>query len=204
VAVWPLAAQTLSFTPHTVPAGNSPTSVRLIDFNGDNKLDIVVINADGSDTLSVLLNQGNGNFSAPVTGQTGGAGAIALTSGDFNHDGKADLAVVNNQTNNVSILLGNGDGTFRLGSFAATDAGPVSITEADFNRDGNTDLAVVNSLTGNVPFCSARPTVLSGKEPIFLWEARPRVLKPAISMAMAFPTWRLPMARWASSWFISF
>jgi hypothetical protein len=156
LAVWPMAAQTLSFTAQTVSAGNAPTSVRLADFNGDKKPDIVVINAGGSDTVSVLLNLGNGSFSAPITTATGGLGGIALTSGDFNHDGRADLAVVNNLTNNVSILLGNGDGTFRLTGYFGVHEGPVSVTEADFNRDGNMDLAVVNSLTGDV-------TILLGK-----------------------------------------
>jgi hypothetical protein len=156
LATWPLAAQTLSFTPQTVSAGNSPISVRLHDFDRDNKLDIVVINGDGSETVSVLLNLGGGNFSAPITSATGGFGSMALTAADFNHDGKEDLAVVNNLTNNVSILLGNGDGTFSLGSLAGVHEGPVSVAEADFNGDGNVDLAVVNSLTGDV-------TILLGK-----------------------------------------
>jgi hypothetical protein len=90
LAAWPLAAQTLSFTSLTVAAGNSPISVRLADFNGDSAPDIVVINGGGSDTVTVLLNQGGGNFSAPITTATGGLGGIALTSGDFNHVGQAD------------------------------------------------------------------------------------------------------------------
>jgi hypothetical protein len=74
LAAWPLAAQTLSFTSLTVAAGNSPISVRLADFNGDSAPDIVVINGGGSDTVTVLLNQGGGNFSAPITTATGGLG----------------------------------------------------------------------------------------------------------------------------------
>jgi len=140
-----------------VSAGNSPISIRLADFNGDSKPDIVVINAGGWGTVSVLLNLGGGNFSAPISTSTGGSGAIAITSGDFNHDGKADLAVVNNVSNNVSILLGNGDGTFRLDSYASVHTGPVAITQADFNRDGNLDLAVVNSLTGDVSILLGNP-----------------------------------------------
>jgi hypothetical protein len=156
LAAGSLAAQPLVFTTQTISAGNSPISLRLADFNGDKKTDIVVVNSGGSDTVSVLLNEGGGSFSAPLATLTGGLGGIALASADYNHDGKADLAVVNNLSNNVSILLGNGDGTFRLGSYASVGDGPVSIAEADFNRDGNTDLAVVNSLTGNV-------TILLGK-----------------------------------------
>jgi hypothetical protein len=153
----PLAAQDVSFTPQTIAAGNSPVGVRLIDFSGNNMPDIVVINAGGSDTVSVLMNQGNGNFAAPVATPTGGLGGIALTSGDYNHDGKPDLAVVNNLSNNVSILLGNGDGTFRLSSYASVGSGPVAVTEADFRSNGNTDLAVLNTLSGDV-------TILLGKQ----------------------------------------
>jgi hypothetical protein len=151
------AAQPLSFTSQTISAGNAPTSVRLADFNGDNMPDIVVINAADTGTVSVLLNLGAGQFSAPIATPTSGLGSIALTSGDYNHDGKADLAVVNNLSNNVSILLGNGDGTFRLSGFAATGEGPVAVAEADFNHDGNPDLAVVNSLTGDVTILLGKP-----------------------------------------------
>jgi hypothetical protein len=157
VAAGALAAQSASFKPLTMQAGNSPISVRVVDFNGDNKPDIVVINSDGWGTVTVLLNLGGGQFSNPIATTTGGLGSMALTSGDFNHDGKADLAVVNNLTNNVSILLGNGDGTFRLDSYASVHGGPVAITEADFNRDGNLDLAVVNSLTGDVTILLGKP-----------------------------------------------
>jgi hypothetical protein len=98
LAACPLAAQTLSFVPQTIYAGHSPTSVRLFDFNGDHKPDIVVINAGGWGTVTVLLNEGGGNFSDPITTFTGGTGAVAVISGDYNHDGKADLAVVNTTT----------------------------------------------------------------------------------------------------------
>jgi hypothetical protein len=152
-----LAAQTLSFTAKTVNAGNMPKSVRLADFDGDHRPDIAVINAGGFSALSVLLSQGAGNFSDPITTLTGGLGSIVLTSGDYNHDGKADLAVVNNLSNNVSILLGNGDGTFRLIGYAGVRLGPVAITEADFNGDGYTDLAVVNSETGDISILLGRP-----------------------------------------------
>ncbi len=152
-----LPAQQLSFTSAILAAGNSPISVRLADFNSDSKLDIVVINTGGWGAVSVLLNAGGGAFSNPITTTTAGLGAMALTSGDFNHDGHPDLAVVNNLSNNVSILLGNGDGTFRIGGYPAVHQGPVAITEGDFNRDGYLDLAVVNSLTGDVTILLGKP-----------------------------------------------
>ena len=156
LAIPAASAQTLSFEPITMSAGESPVAVRLADLTGNGLLDIAVINGDGFNTVSVLLNLGGGQFSSPMASPIDGLGAMAMTVGDFNHDGKADLAVVNNLTNNVAILLGNGDGTFHVGSFAPVDQGPVAITEADFNGDGNLDLAVVNSISGDI-------TILLGK-----------------------------------------
>ncbi|HTQ58212.1 MAG TPA: VCBS repeat-containing protein [Bryobacteraceae bacterium] len=150
------SAQNLYFQSTLMSAGNAPIAVRVADFNGDRLPDIAVINSGGSGTVTVLLNAGAGSFSGPIASTTGGLGAWAMTVGDFNHDGKADLAVVNNVTNNVSILLGRGDGTFRTGSFAPAHQGPVAITEGDFNRDGNLDLAVVNSISGDVTILLGR------------------------------------------------
>lgn len=144
------AAQTLSYNAVTIPAGYLPMAVHLADFNGDSQLDIAVINGGLQGTVSVLLNEGGGNFSSPRTTSTGGLLPWALQPGDFNHDGQPDLAVVNHTSNNVSILLGNGDGTFRFYGSAGVHLGPVAITGGDFNRDGNPDLAVVNSVSGDV------------------------------------------------------
>ena len=68
----------------------------------------------------------------------------AIAVGDFNADGHADLAVANEASNNVSILLGNGDGTFTQGSPVAA-AGPVSVVAGDFDRNGTVDLAVATN-----------------------------------------------------------
>jgi hypothetical protein len=62
--------------------------------------------------------------------------------GDFNGDGWADLAVANDGSHNVSVLLGNGDGTFQEAQNFATGPRPVSVVGGDFNRDGVQDLAV--------------------------------------------------------------
>ena len=99
----------------------------------------MVVNAGGinQNNISVLLGDGRGGFSNPLSTPAGGLGSIALTIGDYNHDGKRDVAVVNNITNNVSIMLGNGAGTFRLSGYYPTQQGPVAISTGDFNRDGN-------------------------------------------------------------------
>jgi len=82
------------------------------------------------------------NFSTQI--YNSGPGAAAVVSGDFNEDGKPDLATVNNAANSVQILLNNGDGTFRLGSQIATGMNPVAIVAGNFNNDNHLDLAVAN------------------------------------------------------------
>ena len=74
-----------------------------------------------------------------------GYSPISIISDDFNNDTKLDLAVANNEDNTVSILLGNGDGTFQNQTTYRSGAGPVSIVAGDFNNDGKQDLAVVNA-----------------------------------------------------------
>jgi hypothetical protein len=73
----------------------------------------------------------------------------AVATGDFNQDGKLDLAVANAASNNISILLGNGDGTFQTTMNYAVGQDPVSIAVVDLNLDNNLDLAV--AFYGNNP-----------------------------------------------------
>src|SRR5213078_2472957 len=68
----------------------------------------------------------------------------AVVVGDFNGDGHPDLAVSNIDSNTVSVLLGNGDGTFRKARHYPAGSSPHSLVVADFNRDRRPDLAVVN------------------------------------------------------------
>jgi Ca2+-binding RTX toxin-like protein len=74
-----------------------------------------------------------------------GTSPYSVTVGDFNGDGRADLAIVNLGSNSVSVLLGNGSGGFNAQFTFATGTRPKSVTTADFNGDGKTDLAVANS-----------------------------------------------------------
>jgi protocatechuate 3,4-dioxygenase beta subunit len=73
-----------------------------------------------------------------------------VTTGDFNGDGKLDLAVANEMSNTVSILLGNGDGTFQTAVNYDVGSYPRSVTAGDFNGDGKLDLAVANYFSSNV------------------------------------------------------
>jgi hypothetical protein len=78
-----------------------------------------------------------------------GSGPYAVATGDFNADGKLDLAVANHQGNSVSILLGKGDGTFQSNVDYATGQFPYSVAVGDFNGDGKPDLAVADYYPGD-------------------------------------------------------
>jgi hypothetical protein len=87
------------------------------------------------------------NSQSPATGTQ----PWAVAAGDFNGDGKPDLAVTNESGNSVTILQGNGDGTFTAAaSTLPTGNEPISIVAADFNGDGKTDLAVANANSSSV------------------------------------------------------
>ena len=136
----------------TVNVGNGPRSVATADFNGDSRLDLAVANSQ-SDNVTILLGNGLGGFS-PATGSPVAVGnsPLSVAVGDFNRDGRPDLATVNFSSNNVSILLGNGTGGFSpaAGSPVAVGTGPRSVAVGDFNGDGRPDLAVGNGTSDNV------------------------------------------------------
>jgi len=101
----------------------------------------------------VLLGNGDGSFQAPAS-YSAGRIPYSVAVGDFNGDGKPDMAVASLgdgpafTNGSVSVLLGNGDGTFRTAVSYRTDPGPVSVAVGDFNGDGNLDLVVANYGSG--------------------------------------------------------
>jgi hypothetical protein len=130
--------------------GTGAVSVAAGDFNGDGKLDLAVANFYSAN-VSVLLGNGNGTFQ-PLAFRTlpPGLHPSSIALGDFNADGRLDLAVGKSLGTNVSVLLGNGDGTFQDAVDYPTGNVPYWVTVGDFNGDGKLDLAVANEGSNNV------------------------------------------------------
>ena len=110
---------------------------------------------DSATVPGVVSSAAAGAFQAAVNYPVGDT-PNAVTVGDFNLDGKADIAVVNRGSNNVTVRLGNGDGTFGAGANYAVASQPGSLAVADFNGDGSADLAVSNAGSNNVSILSGR------------------------------------------------
>jgi uncharacterized repeat protein (TIGR01451 family) len=132
------------------PAGFGPEALAGGDVNHDGKDDLIVAN-HLDNTVSVLLGAGSGFLPAQTFAVDNGPNAVS--AGDFNGDGKLDLAVTNDGTgggpilsgwDTVSILQGNGDGTFQPQVRYVTGVVPISVAPVDVNADLHLDLAVAN------------------------------------------------------------
>ena len=139
-------------------AGTAPIAVAKADFDGDADLDLVVANGFGSSDVSVLLNDGDGAFPTHVEYGTGST-PISIAIGAFNGDGHLDLAVSNfgGVADDVSVLLGNGDGTFDAQVTYTAGDGSSSITASNFDGDAAVDLAVANQFTADVSVLLGTP-----------------------------------------------
>jgi hypothetical protein len=120
------------------------------DFNRDGNLDLVFGNCGNSNTLTVLLGEGNGMFQTPMIIPFD-ANAFPIV-GDFNSDGRPDIAVIGvfSALDHVTILLGNGNGTFQNGVQYATGIIPYDIAIGDLNGDGLPDIVTTDSSTVSI------------------------------------------------------
>jgi hypothetical protein len=144
---------TFTTSMNTPYGSRRPTAVDVADFNGDSKQDFAVANYASGD-FSVWLGNGNGTFSTttnPVIGS--GTMPVAIAIGDFNRDSKPDLTIANEGANNISVLIGNGNGTFAspINFGLPAGAGPQAIAVGNLNGDSNQDLAVANKTQASSP-----------------------------------------------------
>jgi hypothetical protein len=150
-----------SFTTAISASGPAPSHVYAVDVNNDGLTDILQDSASPGITgsfFSVSINTGKGLFAPPINYKINSTTWTPLTWGDFNNDGKVDIAVVLSGTNQVAVYLGNGDGTFQQPvatnielpsgiTFGGLGPQP-TIVAADFNHDGKLDL-VAAAFNGN-------------------------------------------------------
>jgi hypothetical protein len=136
--------------PVTISVGNNFLYwITAGDFNNDGKLDLAVVNGGSPGTVSVLLGNGDGTFQPPSTPTSVGTNPSFVVAADLNGDGKLDLVVTDYlvDSNNVNVVLGNGDGTFQTAATYTAGKQPIVAAIADFNGDGLPDIAVANAGT---------------------------------------------------------
>jgi tetratricopeptide (TPR) repeat protein len=142
----------------TIPVGNQPSSIVIGTFNlknSDSNQGFIVTNFQDN-TYSVFNGNGDGTFTqvtgSPFALPATATGPVAINSADFNGDGYPDLAIVNQATQNVSILKGNGDGTFTEFTNSPLPVGktPVSIASGSLSGSTGPGLAIVNQADNSV------------------------------------------------------
>ena len=149
VAAAPVAACATPFALGPLQSGLGNNGIVAADFNRDNRLDVAAT-AQVRDSVSVYLGNGDGTFRTHLDFATAGD-SRGLTVGDFNGDGSPDLAVGNfyrlvANVTEVSILLGNGDGTFRTPvRYPVGHSEFHHVATADLNGDARLDLVVARN-----------------------------------------------------------
>src|SRR4028118_8451 len=135
------------------PITNELRKVATEDFNKDGNLDLAFASSAGNNSVWITLGDGTGQFGPATNLNTNSPTNLDTRSvavGDFNKDGNSDLVTANNASDNVSLLLGNGDGTFGAATYFGVGSNPNTVAVGDINGDGNSDLATANNNSDNL------------------------------------------------------
>ena len=127
-----------TFLPARRLDGKFSYEVHLGDLNRDGKLDVAFVT---NDHFVIRLGNGDGAFGPGRSWDTGGDNVLGLTLADLNGDGNLDVATANTDSNDISIFLGRGDGSFGARAAYRMGEGPTDVLVADFNADGEMDIA---------------------------------------------------------------
>ncbi len=142
------------FAAHGTVRVFTPNDIEAVDLNNDSKPDLLV---KRDSNFVALIGDGAGNFTS-FEGPAGGPWFADLTPGDFNNDGKTDVAVTDFHNGKVYVTLGAGNGTFDFMRHIEVGHGTLALAVADFNGDGIKDMSTTRAPLSNQGFV----TVLLG------------------------------------------
>jgi FG-GAP-like repeat len=156
----------------SVGTGANSVVVQVADINGDSKLDVLL---QAGSSILIFLGNGDGTFQTPVTGPTLAGNFTLIGAADFTGDGNVDLLAVfalGNSAPQVSVIPGNGNGTFQSTAITTTTTAPATATGAsavirDVNGDHKLDVILVFNAGAQVPVASLSLTLLGNGDGTF-------------------------------------
>jgi hypothetical protein len=146
------SGSTINFSsPTAYQVPGAPVSLAVGDTNQDGILDVATANSSNNNDISVLLGKANGTLQVPTNISLGSSPTpVAVTTGDLNGDGIPDLVVVNHNTNQISVLLATGVGTYGSPTTYNVGTSPVAVALGDLLGNGVNDIVVANQGSNTV------------------------------------------------------
>ena len=140
-----------------VSVGPFPEALTTADFNGDGLLDLATADTNGIDpgSVTILLGVGDGSFRPQASTYPVRRGPRGIAAADFNGDSHPDLAVANTVTDDLTVLVGDGQGLFSplsapVSGQSVIGDGPINLIATDLDNDGTIDLLVANTIDNNL------------------------------------------------------